>query len=237
MYSYQAKIVDDKNIRDILQKMATQHKRYGFKKLFAIIRKQGHIWNHKRVYRIYCALKLNLRKKPKKRLPTRNKVSLVNPFKPNICWSLDYMSDALMYGKRFRTLNVIDDFNREALIVKASICLPAKRVLIILEQVARERGFPQKIRMDNGPENISKEFKQWATKHQVILEYIQPGKPAQNGFIERFNRTYREEVLDMHLFRNIQEVQQFTDQWVYEYNNFRPHHTLGNLTPIEYASG
>ena len=215
--------------------LTDKHKRYGFRKIFCMVRRKGFPWNHKRVYRVYCSLGLNIRKKPKKRLPVREKVTLEQPTGLNICWSLDYMSDALIYGKRFRTVNVIDDCNREALTIKARLSLPSKRVVEILEEVAQKKGYPTKIRIDNGPENISREFKQWAKLRRIELEYIQPGKPAQNGYIERFNRTYREEVLDMNLFRNIQEVQQLTDQWIREYNNERPHQALGNLTPREYG--
>ena len=168
-------------------------------------------------------------------MPAREKVTLVEPKNINDTWSLDYMSDALMNGKRFRTANVIDDYNREVLGIRVSISLPSQKVTSFLDDIAQERGYPQKIRMDNGPENISKIFKQWAKKCDIELEYIQPGKPAQNGYIERFNRTYREEVLDMYLFRNLQEVQDITNEWIMDYNNERPHHSLKNLPPHECA--
>ena len=234
-YAYQPMGKADEQIKKILKDLTDKHKRYGFRKIFCMVRRKGFPWNHKRVYRVYCSLGLNIRKKPKKRLPVREKVTLEQPTGLNICWSLDYMSDALIYGKQFRTVNVIDDCNREALTIKARLSLPSKRVVEILEEVAQKKGYPTKIRIDNGPENISREFKQWAKLRRIELEYIQPGKPAQNGYIERFNRTYREEVLDMNLFRNIQEVQQLTDQWIREYNNERPHQALGNLTPREYG--
>ena len=234
-FAYQAKTGDDSQLIEALKELADKYKRYGFRKLFRMVQRKGFFWNHKRVYRVYCSLHLNLRKKPKKRLPVREKVTLEKQMKMNICWSLDYMSDALIRGKRFRTVNVIDDCNREALVVKASLSLPTKRVIEILEEIAWTKGYPAKIRIDNGPENISKELKLWEMAGGIELEYIQPGKPAQNGYIERFNRTYREEVLNMHLFRNIKEVQYITDIWMNEYNNERPHQSLGNLTPREYA--
>jgi len=235
IFEYQAKQPDDTVIARELKKLADKHKRYGFRKMFYKLRLQGFTWNHKRVYRVYCSLKLNLKVKPKKRLPVREKVTLVEPKNINDTWSLDYMSDALMNGKRFRTANVIDDYNREVLGIRASISLPSQKIINFLNDIAQERGYPQKIRMDNGPENISKSFKQWAKKCDIELEYIQPGKPAQNGYIERFNRTYREEVLDMYLFRNLQEVQDITNEWIMDYNNERPHHSLNNLPPHECA--
>lgn len=236
VFSYQARERDDSVIANKLRELTARHKRYGFRKVFCKLKALGFKWNHKKVYRVYCALKLNLKHKPKKRLPSREKVSLSVPKTVNQSWSLDYMSDALTTGKKFRTANVIDDCNREALGIKASASLPSQHVIQFLNDIALQRGYPLQIRMDNGPENISKNMKEWAKKHNVMLQYIQPGKPAQNGYIERFNRTYREEVLDMYLFRNIQEVQLVTDRWINEYNTERPHHSLGNLTPHEYVN-
>lgn len=233
-FSYKAKLCDDDQIKQKMLDLADKHKRYGFRKIFHILRRSGFHWNHKRVYRIYCELKLNLKRKPKKRLPSREKVSLCQPDQMNQTWSLDYMSDALINGKRFRTLNIIDDYNREVLGIKVSNSLPAIRVTEFLDDIAVSRGYPKELRMDNGPENISHVMNQWAQDRNVTLKFIEPGEPAQNGYIERFNRTYREEILDMYLFRNIDEVQAITDQWMQEYNNQRPHHSLGNLTPHEF---
>ena len=235
VFAYQAKHSNDTTVKVVLKKLASKYKRYGFRKLFCKLRRQGFSWNHKKVYRVYCELKLNLRKKRKKRLPFRKKVTLKEPAMLNESWSLDYMSDALINGKRFRTLNVIDDHNREVITITARLSLPSAKVVELLDQATFERGYPKKIRMDNGPENISKVMNLWAKKHNVELEFIEPGKPAQNGYIERFNRTYREEILNMYLFRNIKEVQHITDRWINEYNKERPHYSLGNLTPYEYA--
>lgn len=234
VYCYKPKLADDHEIKDALTQLAEQYRRYGFKKMFNKIRQCGHTWNHKRVYRVYCDMRLNLRKKPKKRLPKREKQVLAQPSRINVSWSMDFMSDALMAGKRFRTVNVLDDCNREALGIKASTSLPSKRVTEFLDFIAFARGYPLQLRVDNGPENISKEMQAWAKKHGVHIHYIQPGKPAQNAYIERFNRTYREEVLDMYLFKNIADVQAITDKWIIEYNNERPHESLGNLPPRKY---
>lgn len=236
VFCYQAQLQDDEAIEDVLKKLAYKYKRYGFRKVFHKIRALGFTWNHKRVYRVYRSLKLNLKAKPKKRLLAREKVTLIEPIMLNNTWSLDYMSDAFTDGKKFRTANVIDDCSRESLGIKASRSLPSYCVTDFLDDIAKNRGkYPEEIRMDNGPENIAKNMKSWAKRHSIKLSYIQPGKPAQNGYIERFNRTYREEVLNMYLFRNLQEVQCITNQWIDEYNKERPHHSLGNLTPYEYA--
>jgi putative transposase len=146
------------------------------------------------------------------------------------------MSDALWYGQRFRTFNLVDDFNREVIAIEIDTSLPAKRIVRVLERVAAERGYPAKLRVDNGPELTSVQMAGWAEANGVELEFIQPGKPMQNGFIERFNRTYREEVLDMYVFNSIGEVREITEEWLPDYNECRPHKSLGNLTPKEYAT-
>lgn len=200
-----------------------------------VIRNQGHMWNHKRIRRVYCELGLNLRKKPKKRLPAREVKALLQPLKPNYCWSMDFMSDALTTGQKFRTFNVIDDFNREVLGILVSKNLPASCIIRYLNFIAQFRGYPVIIRVDNGPEFIAKEFVMWAIKNHITIDYIQPGKPAQNAYIERFNRTYREDVLDIYLFETTGEVQNITDKWLADYNQNRPHESLKNLSPLEFS--
>jgi len=192
-------------------------------------------WNHKRVYRIYCELGLNIRIKPRKRIPKGEMKMLIQPIYSNKCWSLDFMSDALRCGRKFRTLNVIDDYNREGLCIAVGFALPAIKVTHYLDQIAVVRGYPDMIRVDNGPEFRSIVFKQWAEQHRILIHYIQPGKPAQNGFIERFNRTYREDVLDMNLFNDIREIKYITNNWLRTYNEDRPHESLNGLAPIVFA--
>lgn len=234
LYHYVPKLADDEAIKKQLKVLSERYPRYGFKKLFSKVRQEGYVWNHKRVYRVYCTMQLNFRRRAKKRFPSREKIGLTQPASMNSSWSMDFMSDALMSGKRFRTVNLIDDCNREVLGINASISLPSKRVTEFLDSIAFCRGYPLQLRLDNGPENVSKEMVDWSKKHGVHIHYIQPGKPAQNAYIERFNRTYREEVLNRYLFKNIEEVQMITDKWMYEYNNERPHQALGNLTPRGY---
>ena len=146
------------------------------------------------------------------------------------------MSDSLQCGRRFRTFNVIDDFNREALAIEIDLNLPAPRVIRVLERIIAWRGIPQKLRMDNGPEFVSLALADWAEQQRVELEFIKPGKPTQNSYVERFNRTYRTEVLNMYLFKTLTEVREITDTWLNEYNDERPHDALGDLTPWEYLA-
>ncbi len=236
VYHYEPDASRDEPVIESLQKLADRYPRYGFGKMFPILRRQGNRWNHKRVYRVYCALGLNMRRKGKKRLPNRNPEPLSVPAGINRCWSADFMSDALWCGRRFRTFNLVDDFNREALAIEVDLNLPAHRVIMALERAAAWRGYPMKLRLDNGPEMTSVKLAEWAEANGVQIEFIEPGKPAQNAFIERFNRTYREEVLDMYVFKRISEVREITERWLEEYNGERPHESLGNLTPVEYLA-
>ena len=200
------------------------------------LKNQGYDWNHKRIRRVYCEIGLNLRVKPKKRLPARTRQPLVQPENANQSLSLDFMSDSLSSGRAFRTLNILDDFNREALWIEIDTSLPAERVIRVLEMLIAWRGCPKQIRMDNGPELISKLLESWAEEHNIKLVHIQPGKPAQNAYIERFNRTYREDVLDAYLFDSLNEVREITEEWLEEYNAIRPHEALQGLPPYQYAS-
>ena len=233
-YYYQPKRVDDSEIIDAVSALATKHPTYGFKKIHKRLRLLGHVWNHKRVYRIYCGLKLNLRRKGKKLLPTRHPEPLTVPAKPNECWSMDFMSDSLYSGKAFRTFNVIDDYNRESLAIEVDSSLPSQRIIRVLDRIAAYRGYPKRLRQDNGPEFVSHALELWAEQHGVILDFIKPGKPTQNAYIERFNRTYRNEVLDCYLFNSLTQVRELTDSWMVEYNYDRPHEALNDLPPKEY---
>ncbi len=229
-------VIDDvkPEITELLMRLAESHRRWGFGLMFRWLRRQGYTWNHKRVYKIYCELALNLRIKPKKRLPTREPIPLHQPVTPNMFWSMDFMSDALACGRKFRTLNVLDDFNRESLAIEVDFSLPTERVVRVLNQIALVRGYPKFIRVDNGPELISQRLLEWGQEHDVVINHIQPGKPAQNGYIERFNRTYREDVLDQYWFSNLNQVREITGDWMVMYNGQRPHSSLGGKTPWEY---
>ena len=235
VYRYKAKSSDNEELREQLLSLASRKPRWGFQKMFAYLKNQGRSWNHKRVRRVYRTLGLNLRVKPKKRLPVRNPQPLVAPAEANISWSLDFMHDSLANGRTIRTLNIIDEFNREGLWIEVDTSIPAARVVRVLDMLALWRGYPKQLRLDNGPELISQTLADWASEHDVALAFIQPGKPAQNAFIERFNRTYREAVLDAYLFHTIAEVQAITEDWLEEYNAIRPHEALGDVPPYQYA--
>ena len=169
-------------------------------------------------------------------MPQRIKQPLLVPSVPNRIWSADFMSDMLYTGKRFRTFNVIDDFNREAIHIEIDTSITSRRLIRVFERLRLERGLPDILRVDNGPEFLSGEFVAWAESVGMMIQYIQPGEPNQNAYIERFNRTYREELLDLYLFGNLAEVREATYWWMVQYNEQRPHDSLDDLTPAEYFS-
>ena len=231
---YYASVKDDSTVIAALQELAFAHPSYGFRKLFAYLRRSGKDWNHKRVYRVYKLLKLNKKRKGKRRLPARVKQPLQQQTEVNKTWSMDFMSDSMTGNRKFRTFNVIDDCSREVLAIEVDTSLSSKRVIRVLDRVIENNGKPAAIRVDNGPEFTSKHFELWAKEKGIYIQYIQPGRPMQNGYIERFNRLYREAVLDAYLFFDLYQVRELTQQWMEEYNHKRPHESLGNLTPVEY---
>jgi putative transposase len=221
-------------VMEALLAVVEQHGRWGFWKCFDRLRLDGHGWNHKRVHRVYCALRLNLPRRTKRRVPTRLRQPLVAPTALNGIWALDFMHDALYGGRSFRTLNILDEANREALAIEVGTSIPAARVVRVLEQLATLYGRPRALRLDNGPELTAQVFTEWCAAQQITLRYIQPGKPDPNAFIERFNRTYRDEVLDAYVFASVAEVQALTDEWLCDYNERRPHDALGRIPPARY---
>jgi putative transposase len=174
-----------------------------------------------------------MRRKTRKRVAKRIKQPLLQPLQPNLSWSMDFMRDSLFMGRPFRAFNVIDDYNREALNITLAKSITSKKVIEELEKLIQWRGKPERIRVDNGPEFIADALREWCdNKNQNIeLVFIQKGKPSQNGYIERFNKTYREDVLDSYLFEDIEFARELTNEWIWTYNNERPHESLNNLTP------
>jgi len=224
----------DKEIIAAIEQLLEHDSDWGFWKVFKTLRNQGNSWNHKRVYRVYKELQLNIRRRTKKRLPERVKDPLVLPIGPNITWSMDFMQDSLTNGRKFRTLNVIDDFNREVLGIASETSISGHRVVNELNKIIQWRGKPECIRVDNGPEFICKALEKWADENGIRLIFIQPGKPTQNSYIERFNQSYRKGILDKYLFDNLEQVRILTNEWIWRYNNIRPHDSLMDLTPRQF---
>ena len=234
-YRYQPKLnSDNEKIANLLLGLTQNQRNWGFGLCFLYLRNvKGYPWNHKRVYRIYRELELNLRIKPHKRLKRAVPEPLAVPESINECWSMDFMHDQLSDGRSCRLFNVIDDFNREGLSIDADISLPAERVIRSLNRIIEWRGKPNKIRCDNGPEYISHKLVLWAERHNIELCFIQPGNPQQNAYIERFNRTVRYDWLSQYIYQDIEELQDRATQWLWTYNNERPNMGIGGITPIQ----
>ena len=233
---YHKSVVSDENnqIADLLIELTTQNKNWGFGLCFLSLRNViGLPYNHKRVYRIYCELELNLRIKPKRRIKRLKPVRLAVPDSINQSWSMDFMHDALTDGRNFRLFNVIDDYNREALTVEIDFSLPAQRVIRSLNQLIEYRGKPVQVRCDNGPEYISNALKDWAIEQGITISYIEPGNPQQNAYVERYNRTMRYDWLNQELFTDLDQVREQAEAWLYHYNYERPNMGNNGFTPMQ----
>lgn len=227
---------DDSVVEDKLRSYARRMPTRGFDEYYGRIRQEGLLWNRKRVLRVYRKLGLVKRRAVKRRPPSRDPQPLQEPTQLNDTYSMDFMSDSLEDGRKLRVLNVIDDYNREALCCEGSLSYPSGRVIRTLDLIAEERGcYPKRIRVDNGPEFTSAAFTDWAVAHRIELLHIQPGKPTQNAYIERFNRHFREDVLDAYLFDSYEQFNIIADRFRHDYNTYHPHAGNGGLPPKVFA--
>lgn len=231
---YKPRPKKDQPVISELHELVEKHPSIGFWQSYYRIRRKGLIWNHKRVYRVYTDLKLNIRRRYRRRLPARTKNPLRQPDKKNEVWSIDFMNDGLWDGRRFRLLNIVDDYNREVLHIEADTSLPTARLIRTLEYLKEFRGLPEIIRVDNGPEFISCKLDIWCKEHSIELLFIQPGKPMQNGYIERCNGNIRKELLNSYVFESLTEVREKAEEWRIDYNCTRPHASLGYVPLAEY---
>jgi putative transposase len=223
---------DDSETEEKLEELSKKYPTRGVDTYYGKIRLEGLIWNRKRVLRVYRKMGLQLRRKRKRRINRPYKEGLSQPIFANVTWSIDFMSDALEDGRRLRTFNIIDEYNRQCLAIEVGISMPSQRVIRILSQAIETYGKPIAIRCDNGAEFTSYCFQQWAEKTEISIQYIQPGKPNQNGFIERFNRTFREDVLGAYIFTSLRQLQFITESWIDDYNTSHPHQSLNRNSPV-----
>jgi putative transposase len=224
----------DHEVIEVLNEIVARKPRWSFWKLHDRLRLDGYCINHKRLHRVYCSMSLNLPRRTKRRLPSRPRRPLSLAQGLNQVWAIDFMADAL-YGVRwFRTFNVIDEGNREALAIEVAQSIPSLRVIRVLEQLIEMHGKPKALRLDNGAEFTSIAFTEWCQRQQIELWFIEPGKPDQNAFVERFNKTYRQEVLDAYLFASLSKVRDISEMWIHEYNEERPHDSLGRQPPLTF---
>lgn len=225
---------DDTEVIQKLNELADQHSTRGFDNYYLRLRAQGYKWNRKRVLRIYRKMKLGLRSKRKRRFPSRALLSLAQPLFSNEVWSMDFMSDSLENGRRVRVLNIMDDYNREAILIDPQFYYPGEKVVAALEILMSERGLPRFIRVDNGPEFVCQAVEIFLADKPTEMKLIEPGKPMQNAFIERFNRLFREDILDAHIFSDIGQLRVLSHHWQEDYNYNHPHQSLGGISPIQF---
>lgn len=232
-FSYIPRKKNDAPIIDALNDLIEKKPAIGFWQSFYRLKREHVLWNHKRVYRVYTQLGMNIRRRAKKRLPARIKQALFQPVTLNQVWSIDFMTDSLWDGRSFRLLNIIDDYNRELLSIEADTSLPALRVVRVLERLKETRGLPEMIRVDNGPEFISARLDIWCKQNKITLVFIQPGKPTQNAFVERCNGNIRRELLNAYIFKSLDEVRTMVEEWRVDYNQNRPHKALNYRSPVD----
>lgn len=234
---YEPRRPDDTAIRVRLRELAAVRRRWGYRRLGVLLRREGLLVNHKRVYRIYREEGLSVRRRKRKRRVSAARTPVLRPELPNEVWGLDFVSDTLAWGRKLRMLTVLDLYTREALAIEVDTSLSGGRVARVLERIIAERGqAPHAIVMDNGPELTSKALDQWAYGRGVRLHFIDPGKPVQNCFVERFNGTLRDECLNEHWFTSLQDARRTVETWRIDYNTVQPHGSLGKQTPEEFRA-
>ena len=230
---YQARRQDDAALVERLRDLARQRPRFGYRRLHALLRREGEVVNHKRVYRLYRAAGLAVPRRKRKRIAAIRGQPVRIGAVPNEHWSLDFMSDTLSNGRRLRTLSVLDTCTREALAIAVDTSLPSQVVTRLLDWIIQTRQRPQRITLDNGPELTSIWFDQWADQNRIELDYIDPGKPVQNAVMESFNGRFRDECLNSHWFTSLEDARRTIEEWRLDYNRERPHSSLGYRTPEE----
>jgi putative transposase len=235
-FRYQAKPSNDSEIRARLRQLAESRRKFGAPRLHVLLRREGFFINHKRTERLYREEGLSLRLKRRRKRGSHLRVVLDTPERINQHWSMDFVADSLYNGRRLRVLTVVDDLSKECPVLEVDHSLTGQRITRVLERVALTRGLPEVITVDNGPEFICKALDSWAYTNGVKLRFIQPGKPTQNAYIESFNGKFRDECLNEHLFVSLDDAREKIENWRLDYNANRPHRSLKQLTPEEFAA-
>jgi putative transposase len=234
-YRYEPKPDRNEKLRQDLNELARQKPRYGYRRLHVLLRRRGWAVNHKRLYRLYRQGNLAVRRLRRKRL-IRPAAPMARFERANQEWSMDFVMDGLATGRAVRALTIVDSYTRECLAIEVDSCLSSRRVTRALEWVIQQRGAPERLRCDNGPEFTSRHFLGWCEERRIQLIHIQPGRPTQNGRIESFNGRLRDECLNANWFQSVGQAREKIENWREEYNRERPHSSLGYLTPLEFAA-
>ena len=233
---YQSERIEDPQLRKELRQLAAERPRFGYRRLHLMLRRKGWAINHKLVYRLYREEQLAVRRRIRKRIASSRRQPLETPARPDQHWSMDFVSDALADGRVFRTLNIVDDFSRECVAIEVDTSLGGARVVRVLERLKEQRGLPERIVMDNGPEFTSKALDAWAHASGAKLHFIRPGKPIENAYAESFNGRFRDECLNENWFTNLIDARTKIEVWRRDYNEQRPHSSLFGQTPLEYSN-
>lgn len=232
---YRARPVAEERLRDRLRALAAERPRFGYRRLTVLLRREEGAINHKRVYRLYRADGLSVRRRARKRVARTLRTPLAAPQRSGEVWAIDFMQDTLADGRGFRTLNVVDLFTRACLAIEVDTSLPGRRVARVLEHLCEQYGRPTQVRLDNGPEFTGQALDAWAYQQGVHLDFIDPGKPMQNGYLESFNGRFRDECLNQHWFLDLADARQLIEEWRVDYNEVRPHSGLNDYSPLEFA--
>ncbi len=235
-YRYRSQAADQTALRLRLRELAATRVRYGYRRLHVLLRREGWLVNHKRIYRLYREEGLGIRVKRRKKLASVPRILPPAATRPHERWSLDFLSDSLVDGRRFRVLTIVDNVSRVSPAIEIGVSLTGERVVAVLERLQRTMGRPERIAIDNGPEFISKALDAWAYRNGVQLEFSRPGKPTDNAFAESFNGHFRAECLDCHWFVSLEEARTIIEAWRVDYNTERPHGALGQQTPAEFSA-
>jgi len=234
-YAYNPVARDDTALRARIRELAHQRRRFGSPRIHLLLRRAGFVVNHKRTERIYREEGLSLRKRKRKKIAAAARVVMPAPAGPNEKWSMDFVTDSLVTGRRFRALSIVDDYSRECLAIEVDTSLGGARVVAVLDRLAETKGLPRTITMDNGPEFTSRCLDEWAYRNGVKLNFIRPGKPVENAFAESFIGRLRDECLNENWFISLKDARDIIERWRIDYNEGRPHTSLGGLTPLEYV--
>jgi putative transposase len=233
-YRYQGRGVGEVGLRERLKELAQSRRRFGYRRLYWLLRREGIFVNHKRVYRLYREEKLSLRLRRRRKVASGSRVPLLASKRLNQRWSMDFMRDFTAEGRKLKILTVVDDYSRHCPWIEVDSSITGARVVQILERLTEEHGLPEVVLTDNGPEFTGKALDAWAYEHRVQLDFIEPGKPVQNAFVESFNGRLRDECLNEHWFLDLADAREKIEAWRQDYNAARPHSSLGNLTPMEF---
>jgi len=235
-YYYQSRKSEQAALRSEIKEIASTRVRYGYRRIHTLLRREGWQVNHKRVYRLYCEEGLQLRNKtPKRKVSAKLREDRTTPEAINDIWAMDFVSDQLFNGQRLRLLTIVDVFGKLCPDIGVGFHYRATDVIETLDQATKRYGLPKTIRVDNGPEFISKDLDLWAYAHGVELDFSRPGKPTDNAFIEAFNSRFRQECLNTAWFLSLDDAKSKIESWRMEYNTFRPHSAIGNISPAEFA--